>query len=884
MSTWSLSHDYAWLGERPAGPAATIGNGLFRPARAAIGLLCGAGVAGLCRFVTRDLAMGTMGSMDRNSHTTSQWLTMASSDRSAQHAPAHAFQPADGLDSVLVRPVGSSSVRSGAAGPLFGLPLGNVPETACLFAYGAMEQTMRQDADLLQGGTRSEEARIYGASLPKRNKLATPTGLAQDILSGWLLCWPPASFPSKLAAADALHAYDPWAPTRRALRRGLATVVTADNSTCAALWYFKHVDTASNELSLDMRSHTISNKQPADMISHAVSNKQREAHRSEQASVAPPSSNTHKPTAGGARADRITCGTCGAEIALPDHVVHALCEKMELDLTQQQQQAQDDLRTQLEALEQERQKMEQAQQELQAQWAAEKLGLQEDARKQAQAALREEMEADLTVKLAAQAKQLKAEAEREAKAGLAAELAGLEDQLQQRAQQLLEAKQLQSKLREEQERLRQAEAELQTQVAKKVAEEQAKWEAAAEQQAKDKLAQELASVQDKYVEQQRALEAALAARAQELEQERQATLQAQQELESQLSSRLAAQREQLKGELEREARTAQKGLAAELEGLKTELAERQQKLEQAQEYELELRQQQRAVEEKARQLELDMARQLDLERARLQEEARMQEAAMQGLRLADKDKLISDLQTQIGLLQQKAEQGSQQFQGEVQETVLEDLLREQFPSDEIQPVPTGVRGADLLQYVHNALGERCGLIIWESKRTKRWSQPWIAKLKDDARTQNADLAILVSKALPEGVAHCGSVDGVWVCNFAFVVPIATALRSSLLQVASARRAEAGKDEKMEVLYKYVTSLQFRRQVEGVLETFIEMKKDLDNERRSLERLWKKREMQLTRVVCGISGQYGSLQGIVGRAALPTIQSLELIEGAEFEDC
>lgn len=209
------------------------------------------------------------------------------------------------------------------------------------------------------------------------------------------------------------------------------------------------------------------------------------------------------------------------------------------------------------------------------------------------------------------------------------------------------------------------------------------------------------------------------------------------------------------------------------------------------------------------------------------------------------------------------------------ELQLEDLLKQAFPYDEILPVPQGTRGADLLQHVHNPLGQKCGIIIWESKRTKNWSQPWLAKLKDDARAQGADLAILVSQVLPEGVTHGGHVEGVWVCTFSTVLLMATAMRNGLLMAGAVQRAESGKGEKMESLYQFITSSQFRRQVEGVLESFVEMKRDLDAERRAMERLWKKREAQITRVLNGISGQYGSLQGIVGSAALPEIKALEL---------
>ena len=375
-----------------------------------------------------------------------------------------------------------------------------------------------------------------------------------------------------------------------------------------------------------------------------------------------------------------------------------------------------------------------------------------------------------------------------------------------------------------------------------------------------------------FAERERQLEQGILQKQQQLDTQRKNLEQSKRDLDAQVAEKLALERKKLTEQAQMQAR---EGLSLEMQDLKTQLAERAKKLEEAQRNELVLRTQQREVEERARNLELEITRKLDEERAKLKEDARKQAADEQLMRLADKDKLINDLKTQIETLKQKAEQGSQQSQGEVMELQLEDLLRQTFPHDEILQVPQGTRGADLLQHVHDRAGQKCGVIIWESKRTKNWSQPWLTKLKDDARTQEADLAILVSQALPEGVTHSAQIEGVWVCDFPFVLPIATALRSGLLQVAATRRAESGKGEKMEILYQFVTSPQFRRQVEGVLEAFVEMKRDLDNERRAMERLWKKRDAQLTRVLNGISGQYGSLQGIVGSAALPEIRALEL---------
>lgn len=373
---------------------------------------------------------------------------------------------------------------------------------------------------------------------------------------------------------------------------------------------------------------------------------------------------------------------------------------------------------------------------------------------------------------------------------------------------------------------------------------------------------------------QRDLEQTIAAREKKLGEQVRVLEQSKLDLDAQVANKLEAERRKLTEQAQLQARA---GLSVEMEDLKNQLAARAAKLEEAQRNELVLRQQQRELEDRTKNLELEVARKLDEERAKLQGDARRQAMEEQQLRMADKEKLIADLKTQIESLQQKAEQGSQQSQGEVLELQLEEMLRLAFPLDEIMPVPKGVTGADVLQRVRNNLGQDCGTIIWESKRTKSWTQGWLTKLKDDARAQGADLAILVSQALPDTVTNSGLVEGVWVSGFTFALPLAAALRNGLLGIAAARRAESGKEEKMEVLYQFITSPQFRRQVEGVLEAFTEMQRDLDTERRAMEKLWKKREAQINRVLNGTSGQYGALQGIVGNAALPEIKTLELGE-------
>jgi hypothetical protein len=384
-------------------------------------------------------------------------------------------------------------------------------------------------------------------------------------------------------------------------------------------------------------------------------------------------------------------------------------------------------------------------------------------------------------------------------------------------------------------------------------------------------------IEKEYGEKRRALEQSVTKQREEIEKQRAAVELAKQEIDAQVQQKLGAEREKLKSMLKQEAAAS---VSVEMRDLKTELEEKRRTVEEAQKLELSLRKQQRELEERAKAQDLEIERKLATERTRIQEETRRLAIEEQQLRFADKEKLIGDLKTQIETLKQKAEQGSQQSQGEVQEMQLEELLKQMFPHDEFVPVPTGTRGADLLQKVRNPMGQPCGTIIWESKRTKLWSRGWLDKLKEDQRAQAVELAILVSQALPEGVAHFSHIEGVWVCGYTLALPLAAALRHQLVAVSASRRAESGKGEKMEALYHFISSTAFQHQVQGVAEAFMEMQNDLSRERVAMEKLWKKREKLIQRVLNGTAGLQGSLEGIVGRQALPAMKVLELDGGEE----
>jgi hypothetical protein len=232
------------------------------------------------------------------------------------------------------------------------------------------------------------------------------------------------------------------------------------------------------------------------------------------------------------------------------------------------------------------------------------------------------------------------------------------------------------------------------------------------------------------------------------------------------------------------------------------------------------------------------------------------------------------MQRQIEELKRRAEQGSQQLQGEVQELVLEEALRARFPLDVIEPVAKGVFGGDVIQRVFGAGGQPSGSILWETKRTKAWSDSWLTKLRDDKRAAKADLALLVSQTLPRDLETFDLVDGVWVTGPKCAMAVAVSLREALILMSSTKLAGEGQQTKMAMMYDYLTGAGFRHRIEAIVERFTEMNEDLDRERKTMTKMWAKREQQIQAVVTSTAGLYGDLQGIAGKAMIE-IEALEM---------
>jgi hypothetical protein len=331
-----------------------------------------------------------------------------------------------------------------------------------------------------------------------------------------------------------------------------------------------------------------------------------------------------------------------------------------------------------------------------------------------------------------------------------------------------------------------------------------------------------------------------------------------------------------------EARKARVALSNELEQRDKQLADLQQnltantaKLAEAQQAQADVLRKQRELDDAMRELDLNVEKKVQASLVAVHAKARLD--AEEGLKakLSEKENQISGMQRQIEDLRRKAEQGSQQLQGETLELELESLLRARFPRDLIEPVPKGECGGDVLQRVLGHAGQTCGTIIWESKRTKNWNEAWLAKMRDDQRVAKADIALIVSTALPKGIEAFDHVDNVWVTEPRFAVPLAIALRQLLIDVAGSRQAREGQKTKMELVYQYLTGPQFRHRIDAILEKFNDMRDDLDRERKTMTKLWARREAQLNGVLDSTAGLYGDLQGIAGRA-MPEIKGLDLL--------
>src|SRR5215217_109724 len=372
-------------------------------------------------------------------------------------------------------------------------------------------------------------------------------------------------------------------------------------------------------------------------------------------------------------------------------------------------------------------------------------------------------------------------------------------------------------------------------------------------------------------------DADIAKRETSLRDREEAICKAQQTMDDQVAEKLKLERARIATEEAKKARLAlqtdldQKAQAVtELQDI---ITQQNAKLAEAQKAQAEVLRKQRELNDAKREVELTVEKRVQEGLAGTREQAKKEAEEGLMLKVMEKEHTILAMQKQIEELKRRAEQGSQQLQGEVQELELEMLLRGKFPRDTIEPVPKGEHGGDALQRVAGPGGQPCGTIIWESKRTKNWSDGWLAKLREDQRTAKAEIAVIVSQSLPKDIETFGLLEGVWVTHPRAAYPLAVILRHTLIEIHSARLASVGQQTKMEMVYQYLTGPRFRQRVEAIVEGFSSMQEDLDKEKKANMKQWAKREDQIDRVMQATAGMYGDLQGIAGK----TIQEIEGLE-------
>lgn len=336
-------------------------------------------------------------------------------------------------------------------------------------------------------------------------------------------------------------------------------------------------------------------------------------------------------------------------------------------------------------------------------------------------------------------------------------------------------------------------------------------------------------------------------------------------------AKLVEEKTKLKGDLEDNLR---KSIASDFETklqmLEGNAKDNEEKLKLAREKELEFLRREQGLKVKEEEMELAFQRKMQEQRLEVVEQIRKQEAEKNSikdtehqLRLRELEKQLDDQKKLAEEMKRKAEQGSMQLQGEVQELILEELLRSNFPFDLIEEVGKGVRGADCVQVVRNQFGQECGKIIYESKRTKDFGGDWIEKLKKDMRSMGVDVAVIVSQCYPKGMTSFGQRDGVWICSFEEVNAVAYVLRDGILRLSTAMKSQENRGDKMHMLYDYLTGAEFSEQWKAIREGFMSMKLSIQRERDAMERLWKAREKQLEKVLLNATHIRGSIEGIAG---------------------
>jgi len=315
---------------------------------------------------------------------------------------------------------------------------------------------------------------------------------------------------------------------------------------------------------------------------------------------------------------------------------------------------------------------------------------------------------------------------------------------------------------------------------------------------------------------------------------------------------------------------------AEMKSMQETIKEKEKKLTEAREKELAFLKKQRELEEKHKELDLEVEKKLHDKLSKAEEEISKRIYAQQEMKFKDQEIKLEAMKKAVEVAKRKGEQGSMQLQGEAQELAIEELLMSTFKTDTIEEVGKGVRGADCIQVVRNKIGQECGTIIYESKRTKAFSNEWIDKLKEDQRKAGAHIAVLVTQTMPKDMDSFGKLNGVWVCRYPEVKGVAMAMRQLLIENSNAIASQENKGDKMALLYDYISGNEFKRQLENIIETFSGMKDQLAKEKRVMLSQWSSREKQIEKVIDNTVDMYGSIRGIAGNKILE-VKALELEE-------
>lgn len=318
----------------------------------------------------------------------------------------------------------------------------------------------------------------------------------------------------------------------------------------------------------------------------------------------------------------------------------------------------------------------------------------------------------------------------------------------------------------------------------------------------------------------------------------------------------------------------QENFAQQLKALQEENERKKEENRALREKELNILKRENELQEKAEEMQLNIQKEMLEKQKEIEEKARAKERESMTLKEKEYQKQLDDQKKLIDEMKRKAEQGSMQMQGEIQELALEELLRNTYPFDQVSEVPKGVRGADCIQTVVNTLQQECGSIVYESKRTKNFANDWIDKLKQDQIQCKADIAVIVTETYPSDMDRFGEKDGVWICGFHEVKSVSLVLREMLIKTQSVKSSDENKGDKMELLYSYLTSNEFVQNIKRIVENYDGMTQQLNQEKKAMHKIWATREKQIWVVQENIASLFGSIKGIAGKE-LSTSAVLEL---------